>query len=91
MQPRSPPPIHTRCIPYICRRTRGEQVCKKLVLAGASAGTENALGQTPLALARGHPETVDYLSSVGAASAYASPPGAEAETGIRPESAQEFV
>ena len=48
---------------YLCRRMRGEQVCKKLVLAGASAGSQNLLGQTPLSLAS-HAETREYLRSL---------------------------
>jgi len=42
------------------------QVCRKLILAGASVNYQNTLGHTPLALALagGHPETVAYLTMV---------------------------
>jgi len=42
------------------------EVCKVLVEAGADLDQSNITGQTPLALAEGHTDTLSYLQSLGA-------------------------
>ena len=42
------------------------EICRKLVEAGASIDDANLTGETPLALARGHADTEEYLKGLGA-------------------------
>jgi len=57
------------------------EICKKLVEVGASIDDQNITGETPLALARGHPDTEEYLKSLGA----------RADTSAAAAATQEYV
>jgi len=57
------------------------EICKRLVEAGAQIDQINLTGETPMACARGHAETEEYLTSLGA----------RTDTGDAAASTQDYV